>query len=189
MAAGGPSAPREGVIAPPRADKHSLRVAIGAYPRGASLPQQAAYLLAIGGPLGYIPWVPATWTSLVAAVFWWWRPPSPLAVLAFTAVALLVGGPCCTAAERLQGVGDPRNVVWDEIAGQTVTFLFVAPRNWELALAGFVLFRILDIAKPFPARGLERVPGGWGVMLDDIASGLWAAGALWLLHAGLPHWF
>jgi phosphatidylglycerophosphatase A len=184
----GPSAPPANT-ALPRAEKRSIRIAAAPYPRDAGILDQVQYLLAIGGPIGFIPWVPATWASLVTALIWWWHPLAPAGVALFTAGALLLGGVCCGAAERLEGVGDPRNVVWDEITGQTLTFLLVAPRNGLLALVGFALFRIFDIFKPFPARRLEHLPGGWGVMLDDVASGLWAAAALWLLHAALPHGF
>lgn len=184
----GPSAPPANT-ALPRAEKRSIRIAAAPYPRDAGILEQVQYLLAIGGPIGFIPWVPATWASLGTALIWWWHPLAPAGVAVLTVGALLLGGVCCGAAERLEGVGDPRNVVWDEITGQTLTFLFVAPQSGLLALAGFALFRIFDIFKPFPARRLEHLPGGWGVMLDDVASGLWAAAALWLLHAALPHGF
>ncbi|MGH9525664.1 MAG: phosphatidylglycerophosphatase A family protein [Terriglobales bacterium] len=189
MPAPGPTAPRPRTAELPREAKRTFRVATGRYPRSASGAEQAQYLAAIGGPLGFIPWVPATWASLAAAAFWWWRP-APAANIAAVTIILLFGGAwCCTTAERLAGAGDPRNVVLDEIAGQTLTFLLVAPVNWRLALAGFALFRILDIWKPFPARRLEKLPGGWGVMLDDLASGGWAALGLLALRALWPQVF
>lgn len=189
MAETGPSAPQAKVIELPRADKRSFRVAAGKYPRTGSGLEQAQYLAATAGPFGRIPWVPATWASLATAAFWWWRPESPGEIAAVTAILLFGGAWCCTTAERLEGVSDPRHVVLDEIAGQTLTFLFAAPVNWRMAAAGLVLFRVLDIWKPFPARRWEKLPGGWGVMMDDIASGAWAALGLAALHAFLPSIF
>lgn len=173
----------------PRSERHTWRVPAG-WPAGAasaSWRERCAYLLAVGGPIGWIPWVPATWASLATAAVWrglvaaGWSRGSGWPVAAAAAVMLVVGGFAATTAERLAGIGDPRNVVLDEIAGQSLTFLLAGAASWPLALAGFVLFRIFDVLKPPPARQAERARGGWGIMLDDVVAGGYAAAALWLL--------
>jgi phosphatidylglycerophosphatase A len=74
---------------------------------------------------------------------------------------------------------DPRQVVIDEAAGQFLVFLSITP-DWTLLVIGFLLFRLFDILKPFPIRRLERLPGGWGIMADDIAAALMAKALLHL---------
>lgn len=78
---------------------------------------------------------------------------------------------------------DPQRIVIDEVAGVLLA-LSAAPQTIAGVLAAVVLFRIFDITKPFPARRLERLPGGWGVVLDDVAAGVWAAIVLWLVFRG-----
>ena len=96
------------------------------------------------------------------------------------AILFLVGIPICAAGARLLGTKDPGAVVFDEIAAFSVLFLFVPFTLWT-AVAGFVLFRLFDIWKPWPARRLERLPGGLGIMADDFVAGFYASGCLWLL--------
>jgi len=80
---------------------------------------------------------------------------------------------------------DPQFVVIDEVAGQWVTLLF-SPVTWKTVLAGFILFRAFDIVKPPPVRQLERLPEGTGIVVDDVAAGIYALLALQLLrHFGL----
>ena len=74
---------------------------------------------------------------------------------------------------RESGSADPSHVVIDEVAGQLVA-LIAAPLEWKYLLAGFILFRGFDIFKPFPLRRMERLPGGAGIVLDDIGAGLYA---------------
>jgi phosphatidylglycerophosphatase A len=81
-------------------------------------------------------------------------------------------------SEKFFGRTDPGHVVIDEVAGQMVAFLLLPHASWKLLLAGFVLFRVFDISKPFPAGRAERLPGGWGIMVDDIVAGIYALGAL-----------
>ena len=84
-------------------------------------------------------------------------------------------------SEKFFGRTDPRQVVIDEVVGQMVTFLLVPHASWKLLLAGFGLFRVFDVTKPFPISRAERLPGGWGIMVDDVIAGLYALGALALL--------
>jgi phosphatidylglycerophosphatase A len=134
---------------------------------------------------------PGTWGSAAAALIWlglarWipaqWRP-SSLAMLAVVAVA--VGIPAATLAARASRLKDPQFVVIDEVAGQWITLLF-APVAWKTVLAGFILFRAFDIVKPPPVRQLERLPEGTGIVVDDVAAGIYALLVLQLLlHFGL----
>jgi len=84
-------------------------------------------------------------------------------------------------SEKFFGRTDPGQVVIDEVAGQMFTFLLAPHATWKFLLAGFVLFRLFDITKPFPARRAERLAGGWGIMVDDVIAGAYAMGALALL--------
>lgn len=88
-------------------------------------------------------------------------------------------------AERLLGTKDPGPVVIDEVLGMLISLAFLEV-TLAGALVGFVLFRIFDVVKPYPARRLERLPGGFGVMLDDAMAALYAHGAMRLLVALLP---
>ncbi len=168
-----------------RTPRHTIQVAT-AFPRSASIGEKLQHLISIGGPIGFIPWVPATWASLVTAVAWFAlnRQATPPVIAAVTAALFVLGGITATTSERILQSEDPRNVVIDEIAGQTLTFLLVAPVDWRLALAGFIFFRIFDVLKPFPARRLEHLYSGWGIMADDIMAGVYGAIALLALH----HW-
>ena len=87
-------------------------------------------------------------------------------------------------AGRYYGVADSGHIVIDEVAGYLVTMLFL-PRGWLAALAGFVFFRLFDVVKPPPARFFDRDPrwkNGAGVVLDDVAAGVWAWAATWLVQ-------
>lgn len=81
-------------------------------------------------------------------------------------------------SEKFFGRTDPGHVVIDEVVGQMVTFLLASHLSWKFLLAGFVFFRLFDVTKPFPARRAERLPGGWGIMVDDVIAGAYAMGAL-----------
>jgi len=97
---------------------------------------------------------------------------------ALAAVIFVLGVWSAGKAEKAFGRVDPGQVVIDEVMGQIITFI-ATPRISRVGLiAGFILFRIFDIIKPFPARRCERFPGGWGIMLDDGAAGLYSLVAL-----------
>jgi phosphatidylglycerophosphatase A len=82
------------------------------------------------------------------------------------------------------GAKDPQTVVIDEVSGQHLACaLGLAALNWKYLLLGFILFRVFDIWKPFPARQAESLPGGWGIMADDWIAGIYAAIGLWLARA------
>ena len=104
-----------------------------------------------------------------------------LALLAGIALTLVFGIPAATIAARETGRHDPGFVVIDEVAGQWIALLF-SPFDWRHALIALILFRLFDITKPFPARQLERLPEGWGIVFDDVAAGLYALGVASLLR-------
>ena len=95
------------------------------------------------------------------------------------AITAVIGIPAATATARHLGKKDPRHVVVDEVAGQWFAFAGAANFGWKPVLAAFLLFRVLDIWKPAPARQAESLPGGTGIMMDDVVAGLYAALVLW----------
>jgi phosphatidylglycerophosphatase A len=123
---------------------------------------------------------PGTWGSLAAAGVWYfglgalhltdWG--AIALTLAGAAAVALIGIPAGTIVERESGREDPGFVVIDEVVGQWLV-LAVAPVEIGHALLGFGLFRFFDIVKPWPVRQMERFPGGTGIMLDDVAAGVY----------------
>jgi len=132
---------------------------------------------------------PGTWGSLAAILVWAayasLARPTPQALLfvllAGLALTLILGVPAATIAARESGRKDPQFVVIDEVSGQWIALLF-SPFDLRHALIALVLFRLFDITKPFPARQLENLPEGWGIVFDDVAAGLYALGVASLLR-------
>ena len=132
---------------------------------------------------------PGTWGSIAAVLLWalfaWTVHPSPTALvaglIAGIVVSIVLGVPAATIAARESGRHDPGFVVIDEVAGQWIALLG-SPADWRHALIALVLFRLFDITKPFPARQLERLPAGWGIVFDDVAAGLYAWGVAAVLR-------
>jgi phosphatidylglycerophosphatase A len=105
-------------------------------------------------------------------------------VAAAAVVVTAVGIWAASAVARDLGKKDPQVVVVDEVAGLLVTMLAVNVVRWQTVVVGIALFRLFDIVKPWPVRALERLPGGWGIVLDDVAAGALGAcvlvGLRWL---------
>lgn len=99
-------------------------------------------------------------------------------------VVIALGVPAATIAARESGRHDPGFVVIDEVAGQWIALLG-SPFDWKHALIALALFRLFDVTKPPPARQLERLPEGWGIVFDDVAAGLYAWGVAALLRLWL----
>ncbi len=137
------------------------------------------------GYVGFLPKIPGTWGSLAGVLFF---------------LALSVGGKTYTlgllllivlaiwASGKYQSAGsskDPEEVVVDEFVGILITY-WLLPKSWIMLLGGFVLFRLFDIVKPFFIRKLEAMPGGWGIVLDDLLAGVYAnillRAVLWIAH-------
>lgn len=135
---------------------------------------------------------PGTWGSLAATGLWYfglraahltgWT--ATAVTLGGAAVVTAVGIPAASIIERESGREDPGFVVIDEVAGQWVT-LALAPLDWGHALLGLGLFRLFDILKPPPARQLESLHGGTGIMLDDLAAGAYALAVMVVVR----HWY
>ena len=112
-------------------------------------------------------------------------PQDPHAFLAFTAVATLVAVPIAGMAGRTLGEKDDARIIIDEIVGFWAAVLYLPRDAWHLA-AAFLLFRLFDATKPGPVGRMERLPGGWGVVLDDTLAGLLACGVVHLWDALAP---
>lgn len=132
---------------------------------------------------GLLPRMPGTWGSAAALPFAWaiiWLGGWPALALAIVAVTL-IGWWAAEVYIRGAGVDDPSAVVIDEVAGQWLVLLFTPPEI-ELYVLGFVVFRVLDIWKPWPARWADRyIKGGLGVMLDDVFAAVYGVPAMALL--------
>lgn len=150
---------------------------------------RAAVFIATVGYSGYFPFAPGTVGSaaglLVYLLVWWAQ--SPAVEVGLIVVLFAAGVWAGTTAERYFGGIDPGPVVIDEVVGMLITLAFV-PVGVSGALAGFVLFRIFDVIKPFPAGRLERLHGGFGVMADDAMAAIYANISLRLLLAYFPEW-
>ena len=126
--------------------------------------------IATVGGIGYIPKLPGTAASLAGAGVCWLLRSSPAAQVIGCAVAAGLGLWSAGPTARAIGQKDPSVIVIDEVAGMMLT-LALLPAGWRTYLAGFLLFRLLDIWKPGPIRRLEQLPGSLGIMADDPAAG------------------
>jgi len=134
---------------------------------------------------------PGTWASAATTILWAALahalplPFRTLVIIALAAIITLVGIPAATRVSRASARKDPGFVVIDEVAGQLISLIAV-PLAWQSFLAGLILFRAFDILKPPPVRQLERLPEGTGIVLDDVAAGIYALALMQLLlHLGL----
>ncbi len=139
------------------------------------------HFLALGFGAGLMPRAPGTFGTLAALPLWWLVAGLPLAAYLAVTLAAAVGGVwLCGRTARALGVHDHPAIVWDEVAGFLVTMTAV-PGGWPWLLAGFALFRLFDIWKPWPIRWLDaRVTGGLGIVLDDFLAGALACALLHL---------
>lgn len=148
-----------------------------------------AVFVATVGYSGYFPVAPGTVGSaagLVAYLLVWWS--QSVAVEVGLILLVFVAGVWAgTIAERYFGGIDPGPIVIDEVAGMLITLAFV-PVSLTGALVGFVLFRVFDVVKPYPARRLERLHGGLGVMADDAMAAIYANVTLRVVLWAAPGW-
>ena len=148
-----------------------------------------AVFIATAGYSGYFPIAPGTVGSavglLVYALVWWTgsRVFEVSLIVGLFAAGVWAG----TIAERYFGGVDPGPIVMDEVVGMLITLAFI-PVGWSAALAGFVLFRVFDVIKPFPAGRFEQLHGGLGVMADDAMAAVYANLTLRLGMWLLPAW-
>jgi phosphatidylglycerophosphatase A len=148
-----------------------------------------AVFIATFGYCGYFPVAPGTVGSaaglLVYLLVWWSQ--SSVFEVALIAVLFLAGTWAGTVSERYFGGIDPGPIVLDEVVGMLITLAFI-PVGPSAALAGFFLFRLFDVLKPFPAGRLESLHGGLGVMADDAMAAVYANLSLRALMWVAPDW-
>jgi phosphatidylglycerophosphatase A len=143
---------------------------------------RVAYIIATALGAGYSPIAPGTAGSAVALLILWLVPFSPIGVVVFFLAVTFFGTWAAQLVEAAAGDKDPGVIVIDEVAGMTLSVLLL-PLTIPVLLVGFVLFRIFDVVKPFPANRLQALPGGVGVMIDDLVAGLYALLVLIVLRA------
>lgn len=142
--------------------------------------------------IGLLPGGPGTWAALATTVLWYVAARGAHASAGWLSIATLIaavavtflGIPAASRVERESGRQDPGHVVIDEVAGQLVALILMPPDVGH-ALLALVLFRVFDILKPQPVRWLERLHGGLGIMMDDVAAGLYAL----ILGLIVHHWW
>lgn len=147
------------------------------------------FLLSVSTGLGtgYSKFAPGTVGSLIGIPLglWWLQFPTWVS-MSMAAALLLILVPITHRSCQHWGIADASMITADEVLGQAITLIglryFVRAQGglptWEYILAAFIVFRLLDIVKPFPAKTLDRKPNGWGVMMDDVVAGVYGALAL-----------
>ena len=154
-----------------------------------TLLDRLAWLYATGCGIGMCPKAPGTAGSLLGpALMFGWQSigASRLVGVAAAVIGILIGVAAAGRTARRANCEDPGFIVCDEIAAFAVVFI-ATEVTWLTAVLGFAWFRLFDIWKPWPIRRLERLPGGWGIMADDLLAGAFAAAALqaslWMLES------
>lgn len=122
------------------------------------------------GTFGALWGLPLAWAYSEAGPVWGWG---------IAVAVILLGVPICQRGAIDLAMKDPGPVVWDEFATVPLVFLLVPMSTWWIALVGFGLHRLFDITKPWPCKRLEQLPGGWGIMMDDVAAAIYGAVVLW----------
>jgi phosphatidylglycerophosphatase A len=148
-----------------------------------------AVFIATVGYCGYFPIAPGTVGSAAGLLFYalvWWTG-SPVVEIGLILGLFAAGVWAGTTAERYFGGVDPGPIVMDEVVGMLITLAFIPNLGWSGVLAGFILFRIFDVIKPYPAGRFEELHGGLGVMADDAMAAIYAnlslRGLMWLIPA------
>ncbi len=153
------------------------------------LPTPVVVNLATVGPVGRIRKAPGTWGSVAGLLYFTvlFAQVSPFALILWSALGLYLSVGICGEAEFRLGLRDPGMVVLDEFMAMPLCFVAWRwlPANWvdhpwAIFLAGFALFRLFDVAKPLGISRLQNLPGGWGVVVDDVAAALAACGVMHL---------
>lgn len=143
-----------------------------------------ANFFALGAGLGLAPKAPGTFGTLLGIPLLFLMPSNLLLYLLVLVVLFAFGVWCCDECARYLGVHDHGAIVWDEVVGYLITMMAL-PLTWQWILAGFIVFRIFDIAKPWPISWVDRqVKGGMGIMVDDVLAGAFAG-----ITLQLAYWF
>jgi phosphatidylglycerophosphatase A len=145
--------------------------------------RKAAWVVATWFGCGLAPRAPGTVGTLGALPLYWlvarWGP----AGVGATALGVTLAGVwAASVVVRELADEDPQVVVVDEVAGTLITMLPMAAWSWRAVVVGVFLFRLFDIVKPWPIRKLERLPGGWGVVMDDVGAGILGAAVMGMLR-------
>jgi phosphatidylglycerophosphatase A len=122
--------------------------------------------------LGYLPFIPGTFASIGGVFLYYLIKDSIVLYIAFTSLIILLGFLLTSQAEKIFGQKDARCIVIDEVAGMLLSLMFI-PYDIRLVIIAFVIFRILDATKPYPAGRLQELEGSLGIMADDIIAGLY----------------
>lgn len=141
------------------------------------------HVLATGLGSGLIPFMPGTMGTLMALPIWWLLSALPTELYTlFVILAICFGVYICHRAAKDMGVHDHGSIVWDEFIGIWITLITLPAYQWQWIVIAVILFRLLDIFKPWPIRWFDRqIKGGMGIMIDDIIAGVTAALILWVL--------
>lgn len=144
------------------------------------------HFLAFGFGSGLAPFAPGTFGTLIAIPLYLLMLNLSFSMyLLLVAIVCIIGVWICDKSSKMLGVHDHSGIVWDEFAGFFITML-AAPAGWIWIVAGFALFRLFDIWKPWPISWLDKkVEGGLGIMVDDIVAGIYALICLQLIHFAL----
>lgn len=149
-----------------------------------------AVFIATVGYCGYFPFAPGTVGSAAGLLFYalvWWAA-SPVVEVGMILGLFAAGVWAGTTAERYFGGVDPGPIVMDEVVGMLITLAFIPNLGWTGILAGFILFRVFDVVKPYPAGRFEQLHGGLGVMADDAMAAIYANLSLRFLLWFVPSW-
>ncbi len=143
--------------------------------------ETAAKLIATFFYVGLIPVAPGTFGTLAAIPLFWIISGQTIYIyLLITLIVIGVSVWAATETEKIYSKRDPGLIVADEVAGYLVTMILIPPTATNIAI-GFILFRVFDIVKPPPVRSLEKLPRGWGVVIDDVAAGVYACVCMHLI--------
>ncbi len=137
------------------------------------------------GVAGLAPKAPGTVGSLAALLLapWCFLPLTFWPRIGLLLLIFFLGAMASTQAEKCIGAKDPGQIVIDELLGMWLTLLFFNDLSWLMLGAAFIFFRIFDIAKPWPVKASEKwLPSGYGIMIDDVFAGVYAALCLGVLH-------
>lgn len=130
--------------------------------------------------VGYLPYCPGTWASLLGVGIYFLLRDYFIVYLGVTVTIFIIGLLVCEKAEKKFKKTDPSFIVIDEIAAILILLIFV-PRNLLLLILAFLVFRGIDILKPYPIKKIEKFSGSWGIMVDDLVASFYAAAFVWLV--------
>ena len=121
--------------------------------------------------LGKLPFAPGTWGRLSALVLWYFLPTSVLIHCSIIITLFIVGVYSSNEVVKEMSISDPPEVIIDEVTGMGIS-LFLLPHDFRLYIIAFIVFRIFDILKPTFIYRVQSLPGGWGIMIDDVLAGM-----------------